>query len=131
MTVALWCVLIAGLMPYLAVGIAKFDRNYDNHDPRGWLAQQEGFRKRAMSAQLNGFEAFPLFASGVILAMLAKVPQATLSNLAIAFVAARIFYLAFYLADRAALRSLSWLVGQGASVTLLVMAAGSVGGLAG
>ena len=34
MTIAYWCVLIAGLLPYVAAGIAKWDRTYDNRDPR-------------------------------------------------------------------------------------------------
>ncbi len=36
MTVALWCVLIAFLLPYLCIGIAKAGGKYrlqDNHDP--------------------------------------------------------------------------------------------------
>ena len=123
MTIALWCVLIAGLMPYVAVGIAKYDRSYNNKAPRDWLAKQEGLRKRAYAAHLNCFEAFPLFAAGVIIAQLASGPSATANTLAALFIAARIAYIGCYLSNRASLRSLVWLVGFGLSVALFVVAA--------
>ena len=34
MSVALWCVLIAGLLPYVATVIAKAGAPFDNRDPR-------------------------------------------------------------------------------------------------
>lgn len=123
MTIALWCVLIAGLMPYVAVGIAKYDRSYNNKAPRDWLAKQEGLRKRAYAAHLNCFEAFPLFAAGVIIAQLASGPSATANTLAALFIAARIAYIGCYLSNRASLRSLVWLVGFGLSVALFIVAA--------
>ncbi len=43
MTIALWCVFIAGILPYVATMIAKSGRHgFDNRAPRQWLAQQEG-----------------------------------------------------------------------------------------
>ena len=33
MTTAFWCVLIAGCMPFIVVGIAKWDKRYDNNTP--------------------------------------------------------------------------------------------------
>ena len=43
MTIALWCVLVAGLLPYVATVIAKAGTDFDNRDPRVWLARQQGF----------------------------------------------------------------------------------------
>src|ERR1700722_10379429 len=60
-TIALWCVLIAGLLPYVATAISKAGADYDNRDPRAWLAQQHGYRRRAGAAAVNGFEAVPRF----------------------------------------------------------------------
>ena len=69
MTIALWCVLVAGILPYVATSIAKAGaERYDNRDPRAWLDRQEGFRRRADNAQRNSFEAFPFFAAAVIVA---------------------------------------------------------------
>lgn len=120
MTNAYWCVLIAGLLPYLATATAKGGARFDNRNPRAWLAQQTGFRARANAAQLNGFEAFPLFAAAVIVAHLTDAPQARVDALAMVFVAARVAHLAFYLADLAALRSLAWFVGIGSAVAIFV-----------
>lgn len=124
MTVAFWCVFAAGLLPYVATVTAKSGRRgYDNRDPRAWLAKQEGFRKRANAAQLNGFEAFPFFAAAVIIAHVLNGPQALVDTLALVFVAARVVYLALYLADQAALRSLVWFIGLMTVVAIFIVAA--------
>lgn len=122
MTTAFWCVLIAGCMPFIVVGIAKWDKRYDNNAPRDWLARQEGSKKRAYAAHLNCFEAFPFFAAAVIIATLAKVPGATIDGLAVAFIVARIVYIWCYITDKPSLRSLVWMVGLGATVALFAMA---------
>ena len=111
MTIAFWCVLAAGLMPYAATAIAKSRPDFDNANPRAWLANLEGFRARAVAAQLNCFEAFPLFAAAVIIAYARGASQGTIDVLAIAFIALRIVYVALYLANLATLRTLVWLAG--------------------
>jgi len=60
MTIAFWCVFVAGVLPYLGTVVAKVTgERYNNRDPRAWLDRQTGFRRRADNAQKNGFEAFP------------------------------------------------------------------------
>ena len=69
MTTAYWCVLIAALLPYAATLTAKIGgEKFDNRDPREWLSHQSGHRRRANAAQLNSFEAFPLFAAVLLVA---------------------------------------------------------------
>src|SRR3546814_11682221 len=65
LSIAYWCVLIAALLPYVWVGIAKSrGQRYNNRDPRGWLARQDNpLVQRANAAQLNAFEAFAPFAA--------------------------------------------------------------------
>jgi uncharacterized MAPEG superfamily protein len=125
MSVAFWCVFIAGVLPFAATLVAKSGRrNFDNRDPRTWLAQQEGFRKRANAAQLNSFEAFPFFAAGVIIAHIVhNGPVPLVDTLALVFVFARVLYIALYLANLATLRSLVWFVGLGAAVAIYIVAA--------
>ena len=123
MTTAYWCILVAGLLPYAATVAAKSGAKFDNNNPRDWLAKQEGWRRRANAAQSNGFEAFPLFAAAVIVAHLAHAPQGRVDLLAMVFVAARVGYLAAYLADVAPVRSLLWMVGLGCAVALFFQAA--------
>ena len=106
MTTALACVLIAGILPIVCTGIAKAGaRGYDNHDPRGWLARQTGYRARANAAQANSFEAFPLFAAGVLAAQWMAAPQPRVDAIAMAFIAARVAYIGCFLADVAIARS--------------------------
>lgn len=122
MTWGLWCVLIAGLLPYIATGAAKWGaKNYDNRNPRVWLANQTGFRARGNSAQANAFETFPLFAAAVLIASFVHAPQSSIDLWATIFVIARFLYIIFYLIDRDRLRSLSWLVGVISVVSLFVI----------
>lgn len=122
MTIAEACLLIAGLMPYLAAGLAKSHPSYDNRAPREWLARQVGWRGRANAAQANAFEAFPLFAACVLLAEWRHAPQALVNGLAAAFIAARIAYLGCYVADWPQLRSVLWVVGIGLVIAIYATA---------
>lgn len=124
MTVALWCVLAAALLPYLATTIAKAGgERYENRDPRAWLGRQQGLRLRAHNAQLNGFEAFPFFAAAVIVAQMLQAPQERVDALALIFIVARIGYLVCYLADWHWARSVAWLLGWLACIFLFVSGA--------
>jgi uncharacterized MAPEG superfamily protein len=112
MTVAYWCVLIAAVIPLIAIVIAKAGgERYNNRHPRVWLDKQQGYRARAAAAQSNSFEAFPFFAAAVIIAHLTNAPQGRLDLLAIVFVVARIVYVVCYLADWHWARSLVWTIG--------------------
>ena len=122
MTTALWCVMVAGLLPYAATGAAKWGfRNFDNNNPRAWLAAQTGFRARGNAAQANSFEAFPFFAAAVLTASWNHAPQATLDLLALGFIAARVLFLLAYLADQATLRSICWFAGIATVVRIFTL----------
>ncbi|MBK6349772.1 MAG: MAPEG family protein [Proteobacteria bacterium] len=124
MTIAFWCVLVAGFLPYFGTLTAKIGgERFDNSNPRDWLNAQSGFRKRANAAQHNSFEAFPFFAAAVIIAHLAGAPQGRIDLFAVVFILARLFYIAFYVADMATLRSLAWFVGLGSVVALFLAVA--------
>ncbi len=125
MVIAYWCILIAALLPYVWISIAKQSgERYNNHDPRSWQAKQTNPRsQRANAAHLNGFESFPAFVAGVLMAQLAGVPHTTITALAIVFVIARVLHGVFYIANVQALRSLVWLVGFASAIALIVMAA--------
>ena len=110
MEIAYICVLIAGLMPYLWTLVAKVrGRGFDNANVRPWQAGLSGLPQRAHAAHLNSFEAFPLFATAVIVARLTGADSGPVNFLAIAFVGLRLFYGIFYLANMATLRSVVWL----------------------
>ena len=115
-TVAYWCVLIAVLLPYACAYLAKArgfgkrrtEGGYDNADPRGWLARQDGFSARANAAQANSFEALPFFIGAVIIAHQLGAAQTRLDILAVLFVTLRIIYIAMYVAGLATVRSVIW-----------------------
>jgi uncharacterized MAPEG superfamily protein len=129
MTVAYACILVAALLPYVWIGIAKAGgRRYDNRDPRAWLSKQENPRShRANAAQLNAFEAFAPFAAGVLMAQLAGVDHRTITALAVAFVALRVLHGVFYVGNRHAYRSLVWFLALGCVLALLGLAIAAVG----
>ena len=123
MTMAFVAVLVAGVLPLVCAGIAKAGwKDYDNRDPRAWLAKQTGFRARANAAQANCFEAFPFFAAAVVLATFTQADAHSVNLLAFIFVASRMAYIACYLADKASARSVFWAVGYGATIWLYVLA---------
>ena len=76
MTLADTCLLVACLLPIACAGLAKSrgfgkprrEGGFDNHHPRQWLAQLQGWQARAHAAQLNSFEALPIFIAGVLVA---------------------------------------------------------------
>ena len=112
MTIAYACVLLMGLFPYVAAGIAKKGfENFDNSMPRQWLTQQTGFRARANAAQANLFESLPLFFAAVIIASMNNAPQTRVDLLAIGFVLARIAFLVCYLANWPTTRTIVWVLG--------------------
>ena len=115
-TVAYWCVLIAALLPYACAYLAKSRGlgkpanagGFDNADPRGWLARQEGWKARANAAQANSFEALPFFIGAVIIAHQLGAPQTRLDILAVLFVTLRIIYIVMYVAGLPTARSAIW-----------------------
>ena len=125
MPIAYWCILVAALLPYGWVVIAKRGGpRYNNRDPRQWVARQEDPRvQRAYAAHLNAFEAFAPFAAGVLMAQAAGVAVGLVQGLALAFVAFRVLHGVFYLTALHWLRSLAWLAGFACVVWLMVSAA--------
>lgn len=124
MTIAYWCILIAAILPYGLVFVAKAGaKGFDNRAPRDWYARAEGFRQRAIWAQQNSYEIFPLFAAGVIIAHLTATPQGWIDGLAIGFVASRIAFAICYIADLHLARSLVWTFGFACCVALFIIAA--------
>lgn len=129
MNIANWCVVAACLLPVFSVGLAKASLarvkrqqgGYDNRLPRAWEEKLTGWQQRAVAAQKNGFEALPLFIAGVILAQLNHAEPFMVDMIAMSFVAVRCVYIALYLANQAALRSLVWFIGVSLSISLFCL----------
>jgi uncharacterized MAPEG superfamily protein len=126
MTIADTCILVSCLLPIACAGLAKSRGigksrrvgGFDNNNPRQWLASLQGWQARANAAQQNSFEALPIFIAGVLIAERLQATQGRIDVLAMVFVAARIGFIAAYVADLARLRSVLWAVGLAISIAL-------------
>ena len=120
MTLAELCLLGAVVLTVLSILPAKLDgrREYDNRNPRDPGFYKPGLRSRSRGAHLNGYEAFPFFATAVLLAEMRGVPQGTVDVLAGGFVLARVLYVLLYLADRPNARTIAWFVGVACNVAI-------------
>ncbi|HKL53174.1 MAG TPA: MAPEG family protein [Wenzhouxiangellaceae bacterium] len=126
MTIPIICLILSALMILVtkapvALAQAKEGRGYDNRNPRAQQARLSGFGSRALAAHQNMIEAFPVFASGLLLALIAGVQGQWVGILSIAFVTARVAYSICYWADINVLRSLAWGIGFGASIGLMAL----------
>ncbi|TVT85549.1 MAPEG family protein [Pseudomonas sp. H3(2019)] len=124
MSVPFWCVFISALLIFIArIPVAKAMKEqggYNNHLPRAQQVQLTGFGARALAAHQNSFEAFLLFAVGVLMAHTTQTAGWLVDGLAIIFVIARVIYLLCYWADLAWQRSLVWFVGLVCSLLLMI-----------
>ena len=123
MSIPFWCVFISALLFFIArMPVAKAMKEqggYDNNLPREQQARLTGFGARALAGHQNSFEAFMLFAAGVLMAHTTQTQGFLIDTLAIVFVCARIVFLLCYWADWAWQRTLAWVVGL--ICTLLLM----------
>ncbi len=122
---AYWCLLIGGLLPYLAVGVAKFSpgSGYDNARPRQTEAAMTGFRARAIGAHHNSFEALPLFAAAVLIAGQLGYAGARLDHLAMGWVALRLAYLVAYVLGWAVIRSILFTAAMAVVIAIFALPA--------
>ncbi len=124
MNIPFWCVFISALLIYIArMPVAKTMKEqggYNNHLPRQQQAQLTGFGARAVAAHQNCFEAFILFAVGVLMAHTTQTAGWLIDLLAIIFVISRVIYLLCYWGDLAWQRSLVWFVGFVCSLLLML-----------
>jgi len=125
MSVAIICVIMAGFLPFVAAGMAKFgpvennaNEPFDNNQPREWLAKQTGLRARANAAQANTFESLPFFYAAVILALMFEAPEERVDVLAVTYLIARIAYIICYIQDWPNTRSLVWTLGLVCTVAI-------------
>lgn len=126
-TVAYWILLFAAFLPIICTGIAKWgmfktprkNGGYDNHNPRQWLAAQQGWRARANAAQNNTFEALPFFFAAVIIAHQLGAGQTKLDLLCLSWLMLRIFYVITYVGDMPTARSAIWFGALAINVLIL------------
>jgi len=124
MSIALWCLFLAGLLHVLSkIPLAhaqlKSAEGYDNNNPREQQLALKGWGKRALAAHQNQIESFPLFAAGIIIATTTGLVSNIVDYFSIAYIIARLVYIYCYLKDISTLRSIVWSVGLISSFALL------------
>jgi len=131
MTTPFWCILIAGLLPYVwsaAAVKARVDQfgQADNRLPRAQQAQLAGWGARAVGASANAFETFPLFAAAAIVAHIAGADPGWSATWSLVYVATRVLHGILYVSDLDKLRSAAFFLGQACDVALFVLAARAI-----
>ena len=102
MTIAIWCILIAAILPYVAFSFVK---GLDPNAPRLEVGRLAGQSIRAYGAHLNALETFPFFAAAVLVAHVVGGPSRVVDALAVVYILLRIGHMAAYVAGRQPLRS--------------------------
>jgi uncharacterized MAPEG superfamily protein len=129
MTIALFCILLATLLPIGCAGLAKGramrvshkDGGYDNRSPRDWIAKQQGFSKWAQAAQENSWEALPFFAAAVIVSHMLGVIGWLPNALAVLFIVLRVVYVWLYVTGRQGQRSLVWMAALVVNIAIFLL----------
>jgi len=123
MTILIWCLFAATLLPYLAkapVAVAMNKLNgYDNNHPRSQQAKLTGFGARALAAHQNAFESLMIFAPAVLLAIATNNVTDNITILAITHVIARIAYNLLYLLNIGLFRSIVWAIATVSSFAII------------
>ena len=117
MTIAIWCILIAQILPYVAFGFVK---GLDPEQPRLHTGNLEGQSMRAYGAHLNGLETFPWFAAAVIVSQVVGGPSRIVDILAVVYILLRVGHLAAYLSGRQPLRSAAFSVAQFVALAIFI-----------
>jgi uncharacterized MAPEG superfamily protein len=115
-----WILLIAGLLPYTVVQVAR-GKSFDNSRPRDGYANAEGLQKRAYGAHVNSLEVFPFFAVAMLVALQAGMGGGLLNVLGIVWIALRVAYIYAYLKDMPKLRSPLWMLGMVVAIAILTL----------
>ena len=123
MTILIWCLFAATLLPYLAKAPVAIAMNklegYDNNHPRSQQAKLTGFGARALAAHQNAFESLIIFVPAVLLAIATNTITDTVALLAITHVIARVAYNVLYLLNIGTVRSIVWAIATISSFAII------------
>ncbi len=129
MTIPLWCLLVAVLLPYIWFAVAAPARvkqlgpAFDPHAPRAQDPELRGRAARAQGAHSNSLEALAYFAPAVLVAHVTHADPQWSAHLAVSFIVLRVLHGVAYIGDRPPLRTLFFALGYLVSLGLFVLAA--------
>ena len=120
----LYCIAIAAVLiylPFLLVAYARLKVGYDIAAPRTMFDKLPPYAQRATWAHQNSFEAFMIFAAAALMAYVTGVNSSLAVGAAITFVAVRLLYSVFYIANVGIARSLMFVIGSICLAILIVL----------
>lgn len=128
MTIPLWTLLVAVILPYAWLPVALSARkeqfgNLDNAHPRLQTSKLEGKGARAYSAHQNAMEALAVYAPAVLVAHITHANPTHSMILAIVWVVARFLHGVLYVANVDKARSMMFALGMLAAIGQFVIAA--------
>jgi uncharacterized MAPEG superfamily protein len=114
------CIVIAIIMPIILASIAKKESEVplNNNEPRDYIRHLKKRAKYAYGAEQNCYESFPPFAIAVLVAHFMGGAQLTIDILAGLYIFSRLMFVVFYIQRRGTLRSVTWMVGLIATISL-------------
>jgi uncharacterized MAPEG superfamily protein len=113
--------VITVYLPFLVVGYGRMKLGYNASAPRTMFEKLPGYAQRATWAHENCFEALSIFTVAALMTYVTGVESTLATGSAIAFVAARVLYSVFYIADIPIARSLMFAVGNLCNGILIVL----------
>ena len=128
MTIPLWTLLVATLLPYLWFGLSNPLRKQefgilDNRHPRLQQAKQTDKGARATAASSNAFEALMVYAPAVLVAHMQAPASELAVKLALVWVALRVGHGVAYIADRPAVRTACFALASVCALALYLVGA--------
>lgn len=120
----LYCIAITAVLiylPFLLVAYARLKVGYDIAAPRTMFDKLPPYAQRATWAHQNSFEAFMIFAAAALMAYVTGVNSSLAVGAAITFVAVRLLYSVFYIANVPIARSLMFVIGSICLAILIVL----------
>jgi uncharacterized MAPEG superfamily protein len=119
--------LILCILPLACAWTAAYYKNQqlgsvDNKEPRTQAQQLTGAGARAVAAQSNSWEALALFSAAILAIVVSGVALESIATLALVFTALRVIYIPFYVANKDALRSLTFIAGFGICMYMFYIA---------
>lgn len=127
MNTVLASLLVMSILPVACSFIAGYFRrqqfgNIDNKHPRDQCRELTGAGARAVAAQSNTWEALAILSAALLAVFISGLPVDSMASLCLAFVALRVVYIGFYLANIDVLRSLSFIAAYGVCMYMFYLA---------
>ncbi|MBT8152254.1 MAG: MAPEG family protein [Gammaproteobacteria bacterium] len=124
MSTAIMVLVLVAFLPYLLAGLGGYSRikqlgSMDNENPRLQSAELTGAGARIVAAQANAWEALALYSATLLVVFLSGVPMESVALPAMIFGASRVLHLVMYIANRATLRSIVFVVGFGSCIYMI------------